>query len=152
MDTLAITIRWDEPIARVITSVTVRQAESSCREGLSPRQIDVRAMWDTGSLATCVSTRIAHYLGLNHTESISLTSVHGTTLAKVYPLDIVLPDGIVIANIKAPEIGDRSDFDIIIGMNIIRLGDFALSNDNGKPVMSFRLPSGNVPVIFSKMG
>jgi hypothetical protein len=39
---------------------------------------------------------------------------------------------------------------MIIGMNIISLGDFAISNDNGKTVMSFRLPAANIPIDFSK--
>jgi hypothetical protein len=58
-------------------------------------------------------------------------------------MDIMLPDGIVVQNIKAMEIETPSDFDIIIGMNIIRLGDFALRNDHGNTVMTFSLPSSN---------
>ncbi|MDR3170445.1 MAG: hypothetical protein LBU17_02325 [Treponema sp.] len=59
-------------------------------------------------------------------------------------MDIVLPDGIVIENIMAMEIETQSDFDII------RIGDFALFNDHGNTVMSFRLPSSNTPIDFAK--
>jgi hypothetical protein len=40
---------------------------------------------------------------------------------------------------------------MIIGMNSISLGDFAISNDNGKTVMSFKLPASNIPVDFSNV-
>jgi hypothetical protein len=50
----------------------------------------------------------------------------------------------------AMEIETQSDFDIIIGMNIIRLGDFALFNGLGNTVMSFRLPSSDTPIDFVK--
>ena len=33
------------------------------------------------------------------------------------------------------------DFGMLIGMDIITLGDFAITNLNGQTVMSFRLPS-----------
>jgi hypothetical protein len=36
-------------------------------------------------------------------------------------------------------------------MNIISLGDFALSNDHGKTFFSFRLPTGNRPIDFTKI-
>jgi hypothetical protein len=56
-------------------------------------------------------------------------------------MDIVLPDGLSLKNVRVTAIKTQNDFDIIIGMNIIRLGDFALSNDHGCTVMSFSLPA-----------
>jgi hypothetical protein len=47
------------------------------------------------------------------------------------------------------EIIPSGAFDMIIGMNIISRGDFALSNSEGKTIMSFRIPSSNVPIDFS---
>jgi hypothetical protein len=140
MDTLTLSIRWEQPILRVITPVTAWQAKKS---GLKRKQLDVRAMWDTGSMVTCVSKRLVRYLELTSFESTSLTSLHGTSLADVCLMDIVLPDGISIENIKVTEIETPNDFDIIIGMNIIRFGDFSLCNDHGNTVMTFSLPSSN---------
>jgi hypothetical protein len=138
MDTLALTIRWEQPILRVLTPVTARQAKSS---GFELKQLDVSAMWDTGSMVTCVSKRLVRYLGLTSFESTTLTSLHGDSVTNVCFMDIVLPDGIVIENVSAMEIETQRDFDIIIGMNIIRLGDFSLCNDQGNTVMTFSLPS-----------
>jgi predicted aspartyl protease len=138
MDTLTLSIRWEQPIFRVITPVTGRQTKHS---GLERKQLDVSAMWDTGSMGTCVSTKLARYLGLVPLKAIRLASLHGDSLVNECFMDIVLPDGIVVQNVKAMEIETWSDFDIIIGMNIIRLGDFSLCNDQGNTVMTFSLPS-----------
>jgi hypothetical protein len=108
-------------------------------------------MWDTGSTGTCISARLARYLELSSVASLDLTTVHDSKASNVYMLDIILPDGIRIANVPAAEIDSKREFDIIIGMNIISLGDFAITNNSGKTVMSFRLPSANLPIDFSSI-
>jgi protein-tyrosine-phosphatase len=109
-------------------------------------------MWDTGSIGTCISSRLAEILGLKSVDSWQLKSIHDSKPANVYILDILLPDGISIQNVLATEITTEGEFDCIIGMNIIRLGDFSITNNNGKTVMSFRLPTANVPIDFTKTG
>jgi hypothetical protein len=66
-------------------------------------------------------------------------------------LDIILPDKTTISNLTVVEIDSTGAYDVIIGMNIIGLGDFALSNDHGKTLFSFRLPAGNRPIDFTKI-
>jgi hypothetical protein len=141
-----------EYLLPILPPVTARQVKRSglerrnCAVAQFLKQLDVSAMWDTGSMVTCVSKRLARYLGLASFESIPLTSLYGTSLVNVCFMDIVLPDGISIKNIKVTEIETPNDFDIIIGMNIIRLGDFALCNDHGNTVMTFSLPTSNTPI------
>jgi hypothetical protein len=153
MDILAITIRAEHRLNRIITPVTVQQAEAYCvSKGLVIDPIEARALWDTGATGTCISARLAQYMKLDSVTSLYVTSVHGSKPSKIYPLDIILPDGIRIANVPVAEIDSEREFDIIIGMNIISLGDFAITNNSGKTVMSFRLPSANLPIDFSKEG
>jgi hypothetical protein len=150
MDSLAITIKADGILNRIITPVTVQQAENYCiSNGFEIKPVEARAMWDTGSTGCCISQRLAQYLALTRIDSWNLTSVHDSKASNVYLLDIVLPDKISIANVPAVEIEAIGQYDIIIGMNIITLGDLAITNDSGKTVMSFRLPAANVPIDFS---
>jgi uncharacterized protein YchJ len=51
-----------------------------------------------------------------------------------------LPNKVIIPDIKVLS-GDFQGYDIIIGMDIITLGDFALTNFEGKTKCSFRMPS-----------
>jgi hypothetical protein len=141
----------DRRVDRVVTPLSVQQAEDYCRtQNFEYIKFDARAMWDTGSTGCCISQNLADSLGLTSIASLDLVSAHGSKPSDVYILDILMPDGILVKNVIAAEIIPSGAFDMIIGMNIISLGDFAISNENGKTVMSFRLPSSNLPIDFSK--
>jgi hypothetical protein len=151
MDALAITIKADGLLNRIISPVTIQQAEAFCKpRDISLKQIEVRAMWDTGSTGCCISQKLAEYLELISIASLDLTSVHDSKPSSIYLLDMIFPDKIKANNVLAAEIIPSGEFDIIIGMNIISLGDFAITNDHGKTTMSFRLPAANVPIDFSR--
>ncbi|GHU53858.1 hypothetical protein FACS189496_5370 [Bacilli bacterium] len=151
MDTLAITYKADCLLSRVITRLSIQHAEEFCApRDLPLKPVEVRAMWDTGSTGCCVSEKLAKALNLISIASLDLTSAHGSKPANVYLLDIFFPDNTRAKNVVAAEIIPSGEFEIIIGMNIIALGDFALSNDQGKTVLSFRLPSAHSPIDFSE--
>jgi len=46
----------------------------------------------------------------------------------------------MVPNVRAA-LGELIGTDVLIGMNIINQGDFAVTNKDGKTVFSFRLPS-----------
>jgi len=55
-------------------------------------------------------------------------------------INVYLPNKAKIVNVKALE-GTPNSCDMLIGMDVITLGDFAITNPNGKTVFSFRMPS-----------
>ena len=151
MDTLAITYKADRLLSRVITRLSIQHAEEFCvPRGLPLKPVEVRAMWDTGSTGCCVIEKLAKALNLISIASLDLTSANGSKPANVYLLDIFFPDNTRAKNVVAAEIIPSGEFEIIIGMNIIARGDFALSNDQGKTVLAFRLPSAHSPIDFSE--
>jgi hypothetical protein len=150
MEALAITIKGDTRLNRIITSVSIRQAEYISKPPKPPfRQIDVRALWDTGAMMSCIGENAAASLDLLQVSSTNLGSLYASQKTKVYLVDLIFPDGKVAANLAIAEVTERADYDIIIGMDIISRGDFAISNDNGKTVMSFRLPATGKAIDFS---
>ena len=56
-------------------------------------------------------------------------------------MDFGLPNGVTIKNIlvSCADLGD--DIDVLIGMDIIRHGDFSITNINNRTTFSFRTPS-----------
>jgi hypothetical protein len=64
----------------------------------------------------------------------------GRTLQEVYLVNIVLPTGSAFANIRVTR-GELAGADALIGMDIITLGDFSITNQSGITVFSFRMPS-----------
>ena len=53
---------------------------------------------------------------------------------------IGLPTGDIITDVVVTEI-DSEDYDMVIGMDVISKGDFAITNKNEKTTFSFRIPS-----------
>jgi len=66
-------------------------------------------------------------------------------------MDILLPSGVVMPNVRVTEFIDNGIFEIIIGMDIMTMGDFAVSNAGGKTTVSFRVPPSDTPIDFVKL-
>ena len=58
----------------------------------------------------------------------------------VYYVNLVLPNNVRIVGVPV-ELIKLIDTDVLIGMDIINRGDFAVSNKNGETCFSFRIPS-----------
>ena len=81
--------------------------------------------------------------GLAPTSVAEVTGVHGTQLSNVYLIDVYLPNHVVAEGVEAvesPALAGELD-DVLIGMDIIGVGDFAVSNFQGKTTFTFRIPS-----------
>ena len=110
------------------------------------QQREVRAysaIWDTGATNTGVTPRVARECGLVPIGQTTVVGVHGEDLSNVYLIDVYLPNGLTVREITAsemPGLTGRFD-DVLIGMDIIGLGDFAVSNYRGKTTFTFRVPS-----------
>ena len=61
---------------------------------------------------------------------------------KIYMVDVILPNNVVIPDLEVSEseIGLQG-LGMLIGMDIMSKGDFALSNYNEKTKFTFRIPS-----------
>lgn len=66
----------------------------------------------------------------------------GSTDAPVYRIGLSLPNGMTIEQLHVcdSEIGLQG-LGILIGMDVISMGDFATSCRNGRTMFSFRIPS-----------
>jgi len=98
------------------------------------------AVWDTGAMKTTVSSRIVSDFGLRAVKYAPVSTPNGKSIAACYYVDILLPNSLTVADVLVVE-GTLDNFDVLIGMDIISMGDFAVSNYNGKTVFSFRIPS-----------
>lgn len=106
------------------------------------KTISVKGIWDTGATNTCISTQVVDELGLIATGETIIRTPSGTSAQKTYLIDVQLPNNVLIRDLVAIDsaIGSQ-DVGILIGMDVIRAGDFAVSNHNGKTAFTFRIPS-----------
>ena len=95
-------------------------------------------MWDTGSQYTFLSSRIVEALQLKPVGKAGISGISGNSDADVYNIHVVLPSGDAVINVEAPGSG-YSDYDVIIGMDIIMLGEFHFDRIDDHSVFSFNI-------------
>ena len=102
--------------------------------------IEYKGIWDTGATNSVITKKIIDELNL---KPIGLVEVHhaaGKSFANRYLVNIILPNNVVIQSVAVTE-GALIAMDMLIGMDIITLGDFAVTNKDNRTTMSFRIPS-----------
>ena len=114
--------------------------------------MDSMALVDTGSTGSCISRRFAAGAQLKAYKRSKIRGFHGISIVPVYCVDVLLPNGILFTNMDVAEFQSNNDFDFIIGMNILRMGDMALTNAKGNMVFSFRIPPSETHIDFVKEG
>ena len=105
----------------------------------------VTALWDTGATGTCVSTEVAKELSLEPSGRQIIKTPSGQKEVNTYLISVGLPNHVTITGIQAceTEIGNQG-IGLLIGMDIITLGDFSVTNYKGKTVFTYRIPSQGV--------
>ena len=100
------------------------------------------AIWDTGASRTCISYEVVKSLNLTPIGKQDILTPSGLFTSNTYLVDIILLNNVTVPNVlvQDAEIGAQG-ISILIGMDIIGLGDFSVSNYNGKTVFTFRTPS-----------
>lgn len=109
-------------------------------KGPAPKIMQYNGLWDTGATGSMITEKIVKELGLIPVRQIETHHAQGTSINNLYYVNIALPNGIVIPNVPVAD-GKLIDTDVLIGMDIISLGDFSITNRNGGTVFSFQIPS-----------
>ena len=103
----------------------------------------IRAKWDTGANHSVISIRLKEFLNLMPISSETITGVGGPQIIEVVRLAVKLPNDLYVSSkrIGVCNIQSAHDIDMLIGMDIIQLGDFHISNTDGQTRFSFIVPS-----------
>ena len=127
----AFTIKSNGGLLRVlITDVNVHISGSS-------KHSPIKAIWDTGASGSAITKKVAQQLGLVPTGMAQVNTANGIATQNTYTIDIGLPNKVIIQGIIATEIDAlAAGCDALIGMDVITLGDFSITNHNGSTCMS----------------
>jgi hypothetical protein len=104
-------------------------------------QVTVTGIWDTGAEKSVITQKIVDALGLQPTGIGDNQTAGGIVKAQKYMVTFGLPPDIIIEGAEVSALPLPSHCDVLIGMDIIGLGDFSITNHNGDTCMSFRVPS-----------
>lgn len=139
----AFTVKFNGRTNVLICDVGVSQAFDPMAIRVNQPQIKyIKSIWDTGATSTVISKRFASELGLIPTGKVTITGVNNTTEENTYFVNIYLPNKVNLMFVKIAEVpGVAGDADMLVGMDIIGAGDFSVYSEEGKTVMTYRLPS-----------
>ena len=107
----------------------------------SPDTKEYNAIWDTGATGTVITKKVVADCGL---RPISMTKVHtaaGINTVPVYLTSLYLPNKVCFPQLRVTEGVIADDAEVLIGMDVISKGDFAVTNTDGKTMFTFRIPS-----------
>lgn len=109
------------------------------------RAVTVDAIVDTGATQTAIPFEVARHMRLEPIRQQSARTAGGIVEnVNVYLVNVVLYPGIVVMDV---EVGEMASETTLIGMDILNLGDLAVTHDDGDTVVSYRFPSAG-PVDF----
>jgi predicted aspartyl protease len=105
--------------------------------------LSTKGIWDTGATNSVVTKSTAEILKLTPISRAKVRGVHGDREVNVYYVNITLNNKNITIDTRVTECDELSadnSVGMLIGMNIITMGDFTVTN-LGQTVMSFRVPS-----------
>lgn len=130
---------------RIITPCGVSGAVSNeeLAKGVPhPHGVVCNALWDTGSSRSGISARLAQRLGLVRLGLSKSHSANGYVESDVYSVNLFLPDRRTeLSEVPVSCITLDDEVDILLGMDIITMCDFSITNQGEKTTFSYQIPS-----------
>ena len=97
-------------------------------------------LWDTGATGSVITKKVVDSLGLKPAGKVKTLHANGEAIVDTYFINMFLPNQVAFKFLRVTE-GILGDIDVLIGMDIIANGDFAITNFAGQTTFSFRVPS-----------
>ena len=143
LDPISFTLAVDRKVGVLKTPIGIYTTEGFNKSFKGVKK-HYTALWDTGSTMTVISDELASKLNLEPVGEMIAETAGGRYVAKKHIISLHLPNRLNIENVMISSGKLGPGIDILIGMDIITLGDFAITNYNNKTVFSFRFPSSEV--------
>jgi hypothetical protein len=99
-----------------------------------------QAIWDTGATKSTIKQSVALRLKLPEIRPATTLGIGGRYETFVYLASLILPNNIFISEIELLGCDNSLSCDMLIGMDIISLGDFLVSNGGSATTFSFTIP------------
>lgn len=104
--------------------------------------VTFKGIWDTGATSSVITQRVVDGCGLKPTGITTVHNAHSTELVETFVVNLALPNKVAVPDITVAK-GNLpgGGADVLIGMDIITLGDLTITNRDGITVFTFRVPS-----------
>lgn len=130
---------YTHPFATVVDRIIVNCFVSL--PNTPDQESELKALWDTGAMTTCISEEYANNLGLVKIDEKDVVGADNLPFkANVYCVSLRMGE-FRIGITEVLGLPMDGEYKMIIGMDIISKGDLSITNFNGRTVLSFREPS-----------
>lgn len=103
--------------------------------------IEFIGIWDTGATQTAISQSVVDRLGLVPTGMTKVNTAAGVSDTFTYLINVGFINGVRFVGLQVSLCTLVGGADLLIGMDIIGSGDFAVTCHDGCTRMTFRAPS-----------
>ena len=142
---------YDFEFSHIVREIKTPVTIYSSRNSTEGENINIDAIWDTGATNSVISPLIVQKLGLSSIDKSIMSGIsYKNRVSDVVVATIVLPNGKII-NDKRFSVNEIPGTEVLIGMDIITMGDFAISIVKGKTIFSFVTPPLNNKISFMEL-
>ena len=135
------TQRYTGIVGAIKTACAVSAAWNQLEEKPEPVAVRYHCLWDTGATISAVAKHVASDLGLSTEARIPIQHAGGRSAnVPQHYVNLHLPNNLVMVGRPLAQL-PLTNCDVLVGMDIISRGDFAISNLDGKTTFTFRIPS-----------
>ncbi len=124
----------------LVNSVKIAEAFAANQQTQAVPQSQYKALWDTGATNSVITQKVVDECGLVATGIVDVHTAQGSHRTPTYWVSLFLPNLVIIPQLQV-SLGLLPNTDLLIGMDVIGKGDFAVTNFRGLTQFSFRLPS-----------
>jgi hypothetical protein len=143
-------LAYDIEYSHIVREIKTPLSIYSSRNSTEDKMIKTDAIWDTGATHSVFSSKIVQELGLISVDKWTAGGINQVIKTDIVIATIILPNGFQLTE-KRFAICDIPGTDVLIGMDIISMGDFVITNAKGKTMFSFVIPTLNNKISFTKM-
>ena len=135
-------ILYDESVNVLITPIKIIPILTT-DTAFSNVQFETMALWDTGATVTCIKPALWDRLKMysfNAADNFEISGVGGKIKTSYTLANLFLENSLEIEHCPIFMLDFPGNADILIGMDIIGMGDFAICNTEKKTSFSFIIP------------
>lgn len=147
----SLTITGNGILRELRCPIVISDAMSDPLTATPGRFANFEAIWDTGATGSVITQKVVDALQISPVGLTRVLGVNSSQLSEEYLVNFVLPSQVGIRGVRVTLGQLPGGIEALIGMDIINLGDFHISNVAGNTVMSFRVPSLEV-IDYVKIG
>lgn len=138
----SLTVRATGGRLRVLESACqVAEAFDPATASPLPQFHHYQAIWDTGATNSVVTPRVVTECVLQPSGVTEVHAFNSSGTSDTYLVNVALPNNVLFCGVRVTRGSIAPGIDVLIGMDIITLGDFAITNRDGITVFSFCMPS-----------